>query len=541
MDNIFAQEREVELPAYLEALMHYFGNSYICLWSYHPSHPSNSLVFLAGFYKQHHHASSSELVARRHFNDYTQSTFRPLNDRVPGHAFTQSQPCVELNEAQLMRMASILPQRLFYKEAMIKTAVFMGCRSGEIELGWSNLRAEQMKIEDEMMKLFPEDFSRRHVMMTSDDLVGSSSNHRPSSSTSSLRSTSPLDNTTTSPPPPEYSSFLINLTSPTTSSTTSHQPHLPTAVASEVVDAAITRALLAVFTSLPQYTTTTTTPPNTSSGTSSAFSNYFSTSGSLSSSRRLLIGVKNRPSMFKRALTYYRTRRRQQQEEQQQQQQQQHMPSTTQLHHMISERRRREKINHSFQSLRSLLPPHPKKDKATVLSRTQEYLKSLITQVAQLSERTQQLESKLVQLNQPLGDAAGAAINIREPESKAADINHTTTYERVVDVRLRAVEEMTSDHQEQYTVELQVTLLRDHCSVSDIVIRVLEFLRRLRHVNLIAMEANTTTTSHVAPMADSEQALHLSRANFTLQIEGDEWDEAAFQEAVRRVVADLTQ
>lgn len=35
-------------------------------------------------------------------------------------------------------------------------------------------------------------------------------------------------------------------------------------------------------------------------------------------------------------------------------------PTTTQLHHMISERKRREKLNNSFQSLRSLLPPGTK-------------------------------------------------------------------------------------------------------------------------------------------------------------------------------------
>lgn len=35
-------------------------------------------------------------------------------------------------------------------------------------------------------------------------------------------------------------------------------------------------------------------------------------------------------------------------------------PTTTQLHHMISERKRREKLNESFQALRSLLPPGTK-------------------------------------------------------------------------------------------------------------------------------------------------------------------------------------
>lgn len=36
------------------------------------------------------------------------------------------------------------------------------------------------------------------------------------------------------------------------------------------------------------------------------------------------------------------------------------VPTATQLHHMISERKRREKLNDSFQALRSLLPPGTK-------------------------------------------------------------------------------------------------------------------------------------------------------------------------------------
>ncbi|CAN1799261.1 Putative transcription factor bHLH041 [Linum perenne] len=366
MESIFSMGREVELPSYLESLIHYFGSSYICLWSYHP-HPSNSLVFLAGFYQHHHlEQQQQQQQVRRHFDDYTHSSFTPLNDRVPGHAFKMNHPFVELYEPQLMRMASILPQRLFYKEAMIKTAVFMGCRSGEIEIGWSNLTPQQMRIESEMMKLFPDNFSSGMIQVAA-------GNQPPSSSSSSLRSPS-LDNNS-----PEYSSFLLNLTaafhppnlqavSTSTSSTSSQlqqimqllqQPPQSTSLEAmqalaggheSQVDAAMTRALLAVFTS------------PSSSNTSSAFSKFSNPTGLVASS-----SSRRNASMFKRALTYYRrsfmmTRRRRQIEEEEQMNNlaAASRPTSTQLHHMISERRRREKINDSFQSLRALLPPDVK-------------------------------------------------------------------------------------------------------------------------------------------------------------------------------------
>ncbi|CAN1340284.1 Putative transcription factor bHLH041 [Linum perenne] len=413
-------------------------------------------------------------------------------------------PFVELYEPQLMRMASILPQRLFYK-----TAVFMGCRSGEIEIGWSNLTPQQMRIESEMMKLFPDNFSSGMIQVAA-------GNQPPSSSSSSLRSPS-LDNNS-----PEYSSFLLNLTaafhppnlqavSISTSSTSSQlqqimqllqQPPQSTSLEAmqalaggheSQVDAAMTRALLAVFTS------------PSSSNTSSAFSKFSNPTGLVASS-----SSRRNASMFKRALTYYRrsfmmTRRRRQIEEEEQMNNlaAASRPTSTQLHHMISERRRREKINDSFQSLRALLPPDVKKDKATVLSRTKEYLKSLITQVAQLSQRTQQLESKLLLLSPPPPPAAAApAVSIREPPPPIPT-------DQRVDVRLIPVVEETTSEEQYHIVDLQVTL-RD-CPVSDIVIRVLQFLTQIPHVNLIALQANTETSEQHTP--------RFSRANFRLQIE----------------------
>ncbi|CAL1357563.1 unnamed protein product [Linum trigynum] len=587
MESVFGMAPEMELPAYLQALMQHLGSSYICLWSHLPHrHPHNNsvsslLVFAGGFYRpqlqhhddDHHHqpipsssssssprspppsSSSSAAAANRHFQDYTRSTFTPINDRVPGHAFLINHPYVELNESpELLRMASNLSQRLFYQEAEIKTAVFMGCRSGEIELGWSNPTAQQlMSIEGEMMKLFPDDFSRllTTTTTTANNITGLPP--RPaSSSTSSVRSSAlSLDQNS-----PEYSSFLLNLTANTTAAASTSSPafHPPPPprqqqqqpyvglfpsthqMAASMEDAAMTRALLAVFTSHPPTATAAAAPSNHQGRrmprrtTSTAFKKFAAAATPPPPPTR---GVRaGGQSMFKRAITYYRrsfTARDMSQLACSR-------PTTTQLHHMISERRRREKINDSFHSLRSLLPPDAKKDKASVLSRTKEYMSSLIAQVADLAERNRHLESKLDQLlnsRRPLPPAAtSSTVPVRikaaaaAPEYSGAEGTIPCEQIRVVDVRLRTVEETTSE-QHGRVVELHVTVGGggDQSSsplVSDVVIRVLEFLRQVNNVDLVALEANASTDTLrqlSAAASTAEPRPSISRAVFLLQIQ----------------------
>nr|AKN09570.1 basic helix-loop-helix transcription factor [Salvia miltiorrhiza] len=78
---------------------------------------------------------------------------------------------------------------------------------------------------------------------------------------------------------------------------------------------------------------------------------------------------------------------------------------------MISERKRPEKLNDSFQILRSFLPPGTKKDKASVLSNTTEYLSSLKSQVAELAKRNLLLESHInsIQKSESDTDEAGSS------------------------------------------------------------------------------------------------------------------------------------
>ncbi|MBA0838925.1 hypothetical protein Goarm_004709 [Gossypium armourianum] len=111
--------------------------------------------------------------------------FLHYSSLVPGFAFANSLPYIELRELDFQNRWSNQTQRQFYQvniyesfndciiyfcklgtnlvlcllqEAGIKRAVFMGCRSGEIELGLSNV--VQLNMEIEMTRFFPEDFPR---------------------------------------------------------------------------------------------------------------------------------------------------------------------------------------------------------------------------------------------------------------------------------------------------------------------------------------------------------------------------------------------
>ncbi|CAK9144133.1 unnamed protein product [Ilex paraguariensis] len=456
-----------------------------------------------------------------------------------GHAFINKLPYIELKEPYLQSLASSGTQLQFYQ-----TAIFMGCNVGEIELGMST--DTQINLETEMRNYFPEDFSRQQQPR---ELPQPTDQDRPSSSSSSLLSLS-LDSTEYSPlffsipsssyipePPKEApTEQAVRPLSTTTLplhqsqveqtlglvSTTSSPLHEAIQSLSqiratqfpsiEIEDAAMTKAILAVLSS--------STSPSPSSSSSShqpqqnlppnyqinqkgtAFKSYRSAlAPTIPATARI-----RRQNMLKRAMTFFRNlnlMRRQGQT-------QGTRPTSTQLHHMISERKRREKLNESFQTLRSLLPPGSKKDKASVLASTTEYLGSLKAQVAELSQRNQILEAAVLPRREVTGETSGSLA------------------ERL-GVQITNVAESTSSS-ETRMVDLQVTA-RGESSMVDLVIRILEFLKGVKNVSLISVEANTQ-------MVESSP---VNRVVLRLKIECGEWDESAFQEAVRRVVDDLAQ
>ncbi|XP_044471228.1 putative transcription factor bHLH041 isoform X2 [Mangifera indica] len=516
MDTDFLLDDEAR-ASFLRSVMQAFGCTYICLWSYYEL--PNCLLFWDGCYHEDNSqpGPSAGTVSRQFFDEYRKSVIAVVEyDSVPGLAFKNNQRYIELHETDLQRLASNDPQRRFYREARIKTAVFMACKSGEIELGLSSMT--QINMEMEMSNLFPKDLIP--AQSAAQEKPGQVPDfNRPSSSSSSLRSAS-LDS-------PENASLIFTIPSTThmpdaVNEPPSLHPILPTTTFAQMGNiqlptfeseyAAMTRAIFAVLTSPSSSSSSShqhqhqhqnqpqlNLPPNYRVNPQpSAFRKYNSALPPASQTRM-------RPqSKLKRAISYYRrlnTARREHAL--------QNRPTSTQLHHMISERKRREKLNESFQALKSLLPPGTKKDKASLLIKTREYLSTLKEKVKELSERNQKLEAQL--------SAAPAAVakEVAAEEGRGSSIQGLEIV--VVDVPVSTSEERT--------VDLRVSLTAE-CPMVDLIIRILEFLKQVNDVSLVSIEANNSSSSN--------------HVNFRLRIQGTEWDEAAFQEAVRRVVSETS-
>ncbi|CAH8338082.1 unnamed protein product [Eruca vesicaria subsp. sativa] len=519
MDAIFLTDDPNTRKQFIGSLAHSFGCIYVSLWSYYFPRPSNYLISLDGYYNEasHEPSTSTGSLARRLFHEYRQSIIPLQNGHIPSMAFMNNLPYLEIRTQDIQRLASNDAQRLFYQ-----TVIFMGCRSGEIELGLT-YDAANMKIEESLRDWFPEDFSRKTSPVSSDYLRPP---HPPSSSSSSLRSLDSPQNAS------EYSSLLFPLipkpstttdavnvplnpllapaTTATTTSMIHQQQQEPLFCNRERDEEAMAQAILAVLTA--------SSSPSTSSspqlkGRATAFKRYHCMiSGGRAPQPPSSV---RRQNMMKRAISFYNSLNFDRRER---------FstgggggdgiggsgrgPTATQLHHMISERKRREKLNESFQALRSLLPHGTKKDKASVLTTARKHLTSLQDDIAKLLERNRELEAKL----------AGE----REMEN---DLQPDKRF----NVRIIHIPESTS---RERVVDLRVVLRGDNIRADDLIIRLLEFLKQINNVSLVSIDAKTR--------AREDGANSIVLVSLRLRIEG-ECDESAFQEAVRRVVADLAQ
>ncbi|KAF7806732.1 putative transcription factor bHLH041 [Senna tora] len=541
---------------FLRSIAHSCACSYICLWSYQFDHSllSNHLRFLDGLYNVGISQPSSSVVvgsttlAQTLFNQFRGLVFDVNDDRIPGLAFKNRSHYLELQQSDLLRLAWTQIQTQFYQEARIKTAVFMGCNNGEIELGFSTI--SQADIQTALSNWFPDEFSRSQSSQQQHPNIDQNQNP-PTSSSSSLRSLS------LSTGSPECSSLLFTTINPVASSShhfpppetlASSSPHqqaiqalaqattqspFPTPVSTSDHDAIIMRAILQVI-SNPSPSSSTSLPPpppppphqlqnpphqdhqnlpymGVHPEAASAFKRYRTppiTSPLMASDLR-------RQSLFKRSLTFFRSLNFMRMRERSVL----HTTrptSSTQLHHMISERRRREKLNENFQALRSLLPPGTKKDKASILTIAKETVSSLMAEIEKLRERNKQLEES----------SSSSSIMAAPPSSKEAKASSDHNHEVIIPnerLSVRVSHEPESSSSEERIIDLDVTV-RGQNSQVDVLIRLLGFLRQQdQNLSLISMEANT----HLA---------HETSFN-----RGSERDESAFQEAVRRVVADLAQ
>ncbi|XP_071737277.1 putative transcription factor bHLH041 [Rutidosis leptorrhynchoides] len=544
MDSIFNLE-ETERSSLLQRIIDSFGFNYVCLWSHFP-HPSNCLIYIDGVYNDENNQASSSsgtTLAMKSFLRYQKSIFLiDSNNRgVPGYAFMHNLTYMERKGLELIRFASSSEQLQFYQDARIKTAIFMGCKNGEIEIGITH-ESSQINFEIELKKLFPVDFPQ--------EIIHQQPIGRDSSSSSSLRSLS-MDNSSAE----LYSPFLLNMiqtnsnympenlslkealiqdqqyspnqNSPSSITMRPEADPLQHALSQirttqlipsrEHEDAAMTNAILAAISSSTSSSSSLSTSLSrqiqTPQMAGSAFKRYRSYLGP---TRQL--PIQSRENLNKRSLSFFR-RLSDQVRAQENQMIQTTRPTSNQLHHMISERKRREKINESLQALRSLLPPGSKKDKAAVLSNTKKYLTSLKSQVEELSIRNKILEAELSGLKQ-------------EEEEEQVIFNQDSRSERL-SVRISNVGE--SSRSESRVIELEVNARGGNSILEDLVVRVLEVVKRSvgNIATVISVDADTRLLE--------TQAAFANRLVLRLRIQGSEWDESSFQEAVRRVLDDLVK
>uniref|UniRef100_A0ACD5X8V5 Uncharacterized protein n=1 Tax=Avena sativa TaxID=4498 RepID=A0ACD5X8V5_AVESA len=175
-----------------------------------------------------------------------------------------------------------------------------------------------------------------------------------------------------------------------------------------------------------------------------------------------------------------------------------------QLYHMMSERKRREKLNDSFQALRSLLPPCSKKDKTTVLTKAAGYLKTLEAQVSSLEEKNSKLEKHI-----PACEEDGAAGAMPRRQRAKIHISKASTDDEVVDLTVMVMVE---------------------CDVVELVLRILECLRWMEQISVLSVDADTY----------SPQVLLKAIASIKLRVVDDDWNEVSFHESMTKAVNDAT-
>lgn len=112
-----------------------------------------------------------------------------------------------------------------------------------------------------------------------------------------------------------------------------------------------------------------------------------------------------------------------------------------------------------------------KKDKATLLVNTKNYLNLLKAQIKELEERNRVLE-----------------MQVQVPRNDEADVLVADSNERIR-IQVIRLSESTSEAQR---IDLRVAV-KEECDMIDWVIRVLECLKEMRGITLVSMETRTVS------------------------------------------------
>ncbi|XP_074588644.1 putative transcription factor bHLH041 [Curcuma longa] len=502
MDSFFLLGAEAR-RRFLQIAGRLLGCTYICSWSPLRQPATTHLVSKEGWHcaeDSGQSSSSAASVSLRLFEAYRRSLCDVHSSSIPGLAYKDGLPYIQLTDPDIVNLAFNHSQRQFYQEAGVKTAVFMGCRHGEIELGIKMPTNPTVNLQMNIQQVFSEEFIRQSVgsdlnqPLLGDLVTLPSEPGQLSSSSSSLPSISVGSPSDTSPrllaqPSPPFIMQPFNFSAPRTAE-----------------DEALTRAMLAVITSSKDMPSPLLLNQQTSNPIG-AFRPYYNNpltpeaelEPNWHGQRMIKIGLHmlRRISVMKAQLAAPRAQEYQQ-------------PTRSHSHHVISERKRREKLNEQFNALKALLPLEPKikKDKATLLVNTKNYLNLLKTQIKELEERNRVLE-----------------IQVQVPRNDEVDVLIADSDERI-QIQVIRLPESTSEAQQ---IDLRV-VVKEECDMIDWVIRVLECLKEMTGLTLVSMETRTV----------SSQNNRFGAGSFRLQIQASsDWDEATFKEAVSNAVANV--
>ncbi|KAI5005162.1 hypothetical protein ZWY2020_032405 [Hordeum vulgare] len=190
------------------------------------------------------------------------------------------------------------------------------------------------------------------------------------------------------------------------------------------------------------------------------------------------------------------------------------LSSVNQLQHMISERKRREKLNDSFQALKTVLPPGSKKDKTSILITAREYVKSLKSKICDLEEKNQELQAQLAR-------CAGGSLVEDDAER----------------IEVQIIRAAATDDQEDGTATSEVCTVKiaarpAHGNTTDVVLRTLQCLKDQMGEDDVSLVAMSTS--------DGDGGNGLTGAFLTMQLKsasGAKWEEESVREAVAKAIA----
>ncbi|XP_078177376.1 putative transcription factor bHLH041 isoform X2 [Carex rostrata] len=507
MDSIFLLGHEYRLR-FLQHAARLLGCAYICIWSPFPDQSSNHLSCISAWLRDEYDRGLSSTL----FEEYRGSFCTIVSGCVPGWAFKDGLLYFELRDSELMSAASQQIQQQFYQ-----TAAFVGCQNGEIELGMTTSSPANLQVN--VHQVFSNDFIQQSLLADLlqtplPDQPTTVDIGRPSSSSSSLLSLSVGS--------PEDSP-LINIprvSQSVTSEAAASKPLIVPAPHQQLMqaygqhrnlqfptpssdDEAMTRAILEVISSSTTSSSSSPQVGDGATGSTGAFKAYKSglgprvepvKVGGLAPQRMVNASLAMLRRMY---MTRYQPRVEPEVGMR---------PTGSQLHHMISERKRREKLNESFEALRKLLPPGSKKDKASVLSKTKDYVSTLKAQLMELEEKNKRLEMQISQA--------------KETEEKITQDQVSESSERI-QIEITRASESTSESQR---INLRI-VARKECDLTDLILRVLGCLKEIGAFKLVSVNASSDTP-------------RFAQADLILQVTAEDYDEALVKEEVKHVVED---